>query len=242
MKFDLHIHTNFSDGRSSPAQVLSAAISKGMSGICITDHNNIQGALEAAKISSDKNILVIPGIEIASKSGDVLGINIKKIIPGHLSLEETVKAIHSQGGIAIVPHPFGWPSPLGFWGDKQKMRFGPDGIEAFNASVVLGYCNRRALNFSNQNNLPYTAGSDAHRAEFVGRGYLDISDKILSERDLIEAILERKAKIGGKHLRFWEVLKNADNGHSPFGLFGRFANYYTKSFKREITGKDEFAF
>ena len=74
MKIDLHIHTKFSwDGFSSPREVVDAAIQKGIDCICITDHNEIKGAIEAMKYGFDKNILVLPGIEILSLDGDILG-------------------------------------------------------------------------------------------------------------------------------------------------------------------------
>lgn len=237
MKADLHIHTNFSfDGQSSPKEVVYWAINNGIDCICITDHGEIQGAVEVMKESFDKNLLVIPGIEIFSRAGDVLGINVKKIIPNNLSLEQTVEEVHKQGGLAIIPHPFGWPGVAGFWGRKSKMREYPiNGIEIFNASVIFNFSNRRAFDFSFNNNLSYTAGSDAHLAEFVGRGYLEISDPILSEKDIIEAILMKKGRIKGQPLSFVELLKNGGGPHSYFDLFNRAFKYYSRPIKKIIT-------
>ncbi len=212
MKADLHIHTNFSyDGVSSPKEVVTSAIEKGIDCICITDHNEIKGAVEAMKFVCDKNILRIPGIEILSTSGDVLGINVKKIIPDGLSAEETIKEIRKQGGIAAIPHLFN-PVFLNFRGsEKFFLDIKPDAIEVFNAFGFFNFSSKKAFDFSQKNNFCFTAGSDAHRKEFVGRGYVEISEKILSEKDLIDAIMNKKAKIGGKLLSFFEVLKNGTN-------------------------------
>jgi len=211
MKADLHIHTTFSDGISSPKEMVEAAIEKGINCICITDHGETKGAVEAMKFGFDKNILVIPGIEVLSKSGDILGINIKKIIPNGLSVQETIKEIRKQNGIAIIPHPFDRPL-VGFWGGgKEIQTLDLDGIEIFNASVFFNFSNKKASKFSQINNLSFTAGSDAHRKEFVGRGYLETSENILSEKDLITAIMNKKVKIGGEHLNFFEILKNISN-------------------------------
>jgi len=212
MKADLHIHTNFSyDGFSSPEEIVRVAIEKNIDCICITDHGEIRGAVEAMKIAFDKNILIVPGIEILTTSGDVLGINVKKLIPDGLSVEKTVEEIRRQGGIAIIPHPFDRPI-TGFWGGKKKLQtINVDGIEIFNASVILKRANRKALNFSQEMNLPFTAGSDAHRAKFVGRGHIEFSENIRSAEDLIEAIINKRVKAKGKPLSLREVFENSAN-------------------------------
>lgn len=231
MKADLHIHTNFSyDASSSPKEVVDSAIEKGIDCICITDHGEIKGAVEAVKYGFDKDILIIPGIEILSRSGDVLGVNVKKIIPNGLSLDKTVEEIKKQGGMAVIPHPFGWPSVTSFWGDKKKIcASGANTIETFNASLIFSFSNRRALNFSQQNNLSFTAGSDAHRADFVGRGYLEIPETVSSEKDIMEKIALKKGKIGGKPLNFKELLANGSRANLNIVL----RYYLDKAIKRK---------
>lgn len=210
MKADLHIHTNFSpDGVSSPKEVVQAALEKNIDCICITDHHEIKGAIEAMRLGHDKNILVIPGIEILSRSGDVLGINVKKIIPDGLSLEKTIEEIKKQGGFAVIPHPFDRLSG-GFWGGEKKLlQAGADAIEVFNASLFSERSNKKAFNFAEKNNLCFTAGSDAHRAKFVGRGYLNFSKNISSAKELIEEIRNKTAEIQGDSFSFMEGVKNS---------------------------------
>lgn len=212
MKADLHIHTKFSpDAISSPKDVVDSALEKRIDCICITDHGETKGAIAAIRYGFDKNILIVPGIEILTKSGDILGINIKKVIPNGLSAVETIRAIRKQGGIAVVAHPFDRPF-MGFSGGKEVIKaVKPDAVEVFNASVIFRSSNRKALNFSKENNFCFTAGSDAHRKDFVGRGYIDIPCDISSEKDLVNAILERSAKARGRHLSIIEIVKNGSN-------------------------------
>ncbi len=157
------------------------------------------------KYSFDKNLLVMPGIEISTKSGDILGINVKKIIPNGLSAKETIRAIRHQGGIAIIPHPFRWPFN-NFKKGLEKFLLS-DGIEVFN-SMVLGFLNKKAFDFSKKYNLPFTAGSDAHKAEFIGRGYLKIPGENLSEEKILEEIKKKSGQVSGKILNFRELIKN----------------------------------
>ena len=209
MKADLHIHTRFSyDGVSSPKNIIETALSRGINCVCITDHRTIQGAVEALRAGFDKNILVIPGIEVRTKLGDILGLNIKKLIPDGLSAQETIKKIREQGGMAIIAHPFAWP--VRYFKGKGEEILTADGIEGFNASL-LNFSNQQALNYAQKYNIPFTAGSDAHMADFVGTGYLEISKDISSENEVLEEIRKKRVKIRGNRISYLGIFKNHIN-------------------------------
>jgi len=65
--FDLHIHTNFSDGLDSIETIIDKALEKNIYGIAITDHDTIDAInyLSCNKIKFN-NISIIPGIELSS--------------------------------------------------------------------------------------------------------------------------------------------------------------------------------
>lgn len=65
MIFDLHVHTNYSDGLFTPEEVVDLAIEKGLDGIAITDHDTVNGIKPAIKYNNslEKRIYIIPGIE-----------------------------------------------------------------------------------------------------------------------------------------------------------------------------------
>ena len=65
MIYDLHVHTNYSDGLFNPTTVVQNAVERKISGIAITDHDSIDGIEEAIKESkkNNNNIEIIPGIE-----------------------------------------------------------------------------------------------------------------------------------------------------------------------------------
>jgi len=201
MKADLHVHTSYSyDAISSPKEVVKTALLRGINCICITDHGEIRGAVEALRAGYDKDILIIPGIEIKSRLGDILGINVKKIIPDGLSLEETIKEIRKQGGMAVIPHPFSWPPwPARAFKGKEKDFLLADAIEIFNASL-LGFSNKKALHLTQKYNLPFTAGSDAHSAKFVGTAFIEIpkNNPLLTPEEVLEEIRKKRVRVEGK--------------------------------------------
>lgn len=66
LKYDLHVHTNYSDGLHSPATVVDFAIERGLDGIAITDHDSVMGIEEALLYSKGfESFNVIPGIELS---------------------------------------------------------------------------------------------------------------------------------------------------------------------------------
>ena len=93
IKLDLHVHSKYSeDGIGTPKELIKSLKKKGLQGMAITDHNNIEGCIKTLKIAP-KDFIVIPGIEISTLDGHILALNVKKKIPRKLSIEETVDII-----------------------------------------------------------------------------------------------------------------------------------------------------
>jgi 3',5'-nucleoside bisphosphate phosphatase len=76
---DLHTHSSYSDGIFSPTEVVRKAKEIGIKNLALTDHNSIDGIVEAQKEAKKQGINIIPGIELRCKEGEVLGyfINFK---------------------------------------------------------------------------------------------------------------------------------------------------------------------
>ncbi len=71
MIFDLHVHTNHSDGLFSPEEVIDLAVKQKLDGIAITDHDTVT-AIETAIAYSNNyyNFRIIPGIEFSCVYND----------------------------------------------------------------------------------------------------------------------------------------------------------------------------
>lgn len=67
MKFDLHLHSWFSDGRFSPSELARECYGAGLETIALTDHENTGGIYEAVDIGKTLGIKVIPGIEFSTE-------------------------------------------------------------------------------------------------------------------------------------------------------------------------------
>ncbi len=76
IRYDFHIHSNFSDGVLSPSEIVDRYERRGFKFISITDHDNTKGSEKAFKYAINKNIKVIPGIELSTKSTEGYEVHI----------------------------------------------------------------------------------------------------------------------------------------------------------------------
>lgn len=67
IEVDLHLHSNYSDGKYSITEVIELAMEKGLRVISITDHDTIDGVQEATLFAEAKGIQNIPGVEVSSE-------------------------------------------------------------------------------------------------------------------------------------------------------------------------------
>lgn len=185
LKLDLHLHSQYSeDGAGTPKEIIKSLQRKGLQGMAVTDHNTVKGGLHAVKISP-KGFIVIPGIEISSKDGHIIGLNVKEDITKGLPAQETVEHIISLGGIPIIPHLFRNMSGIK---RKKLQEVYPKltAIEVFNACSLL-QTNMKTAKVAQQLHLGGTGGSDSHDPQYVGYAYTTVNttdthvDSILSE-------------------------------------------------------------
>jgi predicted metal-dependent phosphoesterase TrpH len=65
-RIDLHTHSTVSDGLLSPADLVRAAASGGVSALALTDHDTIGGVREAVDIGREVGVEVVPGVELGT--------------------------------------------------------------------------------------------------------------------------------------------------------------------------------
>jgi predicted metal-dependent phosphoesterase TrpH len=138
----------------------------GLNGVAITDHDRIDAALKIAR--EIKDFLIIPGVEISSLDGHIIGLNIQEIVPKGLSAEETVDKIHEFGGLAIACHPrAALKASL-----RQRAIRKFDAIEVINASAFpFKRSVEKARKIATEFGLSQVGGSDAHYAQEIGNAY-----------------------------------------------------------------------
>ena len=66
-RIDLHLHTRYSDGSLTPAEVVDLAHQAGVTAMAITDHDIVDGIPHAMEAAAKLGIEVIPGVELSSR-------------------------------------------------------------------------------------------------------------------------------------------------------------------------------
>jgi 3',5'-nucleoside bisphosphate phosphatase len=65
--YDLHSHSNRSDGTLRPAEVMVLAAQRGLAGVALTDHDTFDGLEEAAATANEIDLDFVPGIEFSAE-------------------------------------------------------------------------------------------------------------------------------------------------------------------------------
>jgi predicted metal-dependent phosphoesterase TrpH len=172
MRVDMHVHTRLSfDCLSRPDAVVGAALARGLDRLCITDHNEIEAALELVERFPNR---VIPGEEVKTREGvDVIGLYLTEWIPRGTPARETCERIREQGGLVYMPHPFAG----GKGGGGRILEQVEDLIhvvEGFNARLHKAALNDRAQVWARVRGLRLGAGSDAHTLGEIGNAWVEV--------------------------------------------------------------------
>ena len=178
-KADLHIHTRVSDGMASVAQVLEYIEHRtDLDVVAITDHEDVSGGLQARDIARRRGYRfeVVPGAEITTLQGHLLAIFIERTPASFRGMEATLDAIHSQGGLAIAPHPMSWLTRSISQRTLDRLARGEgqrlDAIELANPSPAALRTRDRAASLNEERwRLPVTGSSDAHHLPHIGTGW-----------------------------------------------------------------------
>lgn len=167
---DFHIHTRFSrDSILSEDKFIRLAIERGLTHVAVTNHNNVEGAIavrdRVAELGLSDQLHVILGEEVSTADGEVVGLFLARTIPRGLSADETADAIHEQGGLVSIPHPFDpfrgshiKAEPLERLAEAGKI----DMVEVFNSRVTFQRHNQEAAEFAARHGIAGIACSDSH--------------------------------------------------------------------------------
>jgi predicted metal-dependent phosphoesterase TrpH len=200
---DIHMHTNLGDGWASPARVVAEATRRNLPVIAITDHDHVEGAKRVQELILQQNspLQMITGVEVSTRQGHLLGLFVKKAPKSMRSVEESIEDIKEQGGIVIVPHPFGRLVPSLSRAKIDALLekgYEIDGIEMYNPSPANASMRPAVRDANQQWGLAETGGSDAHFWQHIGAAYTLFPGR--NSEDLRRAIIERTVRPGGQEL------------------------------------------
>jgi hypothetical protein len=168
---DLHCHTRASfDCLSAPRAVVRAAADRGLTHLAITDHDRIDGALEARALAP-AGLTILIGEEVKTRDGDLICVFLHEAIPPGMSAAETIVAAREQGALVGIPHPFDQMRGSLLRDEGMESIGGSvDWVETHNARL-MGRGNERAAVYAGEHSLAGVAVSDAHSILEIGVAY-----------------------------------------------------------------------
>ena len=176
----------------APAELVTVARRIGLQGLAITDHNTVSG-IEEALSAAGKDFLVLPGIEVSTASGHVLGYGVREVVPRDLGVAETVERITALGGIAVAAHP------VRFWSGLGGAALGEARFSAFETSNArtLRRGNERARERARASKIGETGGSDSHFLDEVARAVTSVDSGATTADDLLQLLAAGKTSSQG---------------------------------------------
>lgn len=182
----------------APATLVRLCQERGVTCLAVTDHNRIDGALEALALAPFR---VIVGEEIRSSEGEIIGLFLNEAIPRGLSPEETCERIKAQGGVVYVPHPFDRfrRSPIRR-AALDRIRDRIDALEVFNARNLWPGHDAAAAAYARRWGIACGAGSDAHTPFEVGNAWVEIPD-FETPIEFVAAL--QRGRVRGRHAGPW---------------------------------------
>jgi predicted metal-dependent phosphoesterase TrpH len=197
MLIDLHTHTHplSHDSLLSPDELIDAAKSAGLDGVCLTEHDFFWDPAEAAALSKRHDFLVIPGIEVNTEDGHIVVFGLESFVYGMHRLHELARMAEAAGAVMIAAHPYRRQLPF-------ELRHEGDWTHALERAVANPACshvtavetqNGRGSDRENafsaevaaRLSLPTVAASDAHERKDIGRCATEFEREITGLEDLI---------------------------------------------------------
>lgn len=174
--------------------LLKRAAQRGLSGIAITDLDHMDGVKKAQQIAEGlkaegllpRNFLVIPGEEVHTLSGPVIGLFLTDRVQRGMTVKATVDEIHRQGGVAILCDPGTGSGP------KFVYTLDVDGylLRSHPASLLRTL---QLLRTSEAGAKPVLSGSGCKAEGAVGIPYTVVETSDRSLESIRHALRERRA-------------------------------------------------
>jgi hypothetical protein len=142
LKGAMHVHSTYSDGEFTLAELRRVFLDQGCSFVCITDHSEyfdpdkLRQYQEELHSLSDEKLFFVAGLEFrCEQEMHILGYGATRLIDSR-NPETVIQQIDSQGAVSVIAHPkndhFEWiekfetlPRGIETWNSKYDGRYAP---------------------------------------------------------------------------------------------------------------------
>ena len=197
------MHTIYSgDSLITLDNAIKYAKIKNLDGFAITDHDTLKAYDLLRKKNRNDDLIIIPGMEIKTHIGEVIGLFInEEINVRNNDFISIVEKIKEHDGLVVIPHPFDFLRnnrlKIHLLSDKIIKKY-IDGIEIINSRIIFKRCVNKARNFNMKYQFFETGGSDAHSNEEIGTAFTYIENVDNSFESIRKSLLTKKSKSMGE--------------------------------------------
>jgi hypothetical protein len=237
LKGAIHIHSTYSDGEFSLAELREVYLAAGCQFVCMTDHaeffdpEKLRAYHHECAAFSDENFHFIPGLEYECEQRmHVLGLGASKLL-NTTNPQQVIQNIEAMNAISVIAHPlnsfFNWiesfavlPTGIETWNSKYDGRHAPR-PETFELLDRLQIRQPQMLAFY---------GQDLHWRTQFRELFIEV------ESDKVENISILSALREGKFSGVKEKLTLPSHGKIPATLLAQFgqANRRTMTIRRRL--------
>jgi hypothetical protein len=142
LKGAMHVHSTYSDGEFTLAELRRVFLGEGCGFVCMTDHaehfapDQLSQYLDECRALSDEKLLFVAGLEYeCEKRMHILGYGATRLADSK-DPETVIRHIEQQGALSVIAHPktdfFEWikkfetlPRGIETWNSKYDGRYAP---------------------------------------------------------------------------------------------------------------------
>ncbi|MDX1763164.1 MAG: PHP-associated domain-containing protein [bacterium] len=163
LKADFHIHTASDPMEKishSEEELIDLAASQGYEVLSITNHGAVTHTEALQDYARERNILLLPGVEMVIEGKHVLMINAR---PEHTSLRDfqDLEEAREESLLIIAPHPY-FPQPQCLNGQFERHLALFDAVEFSHYYHPWINFNKKAVKLCRKRGIPLCGSSDTH--------------------------------------------------------------------------------
>lgn len=213
LRAQLHMHTTESKGTRikihsniRPKTAIDILKKRDIQVAAITDHDNTHAYPKIKDYAKKNGIILINGIEITTRDGEIIGLNVESGIEEGLnrkmSVHEAKDVILDHNGEILIPHPFSFMEN----GIGKKIKKIKGIVEVFNPGNIFSFEDKFARIVAEKLKLPMIACSDAHYVKMIDRG-ITVIDSEPDINSIFKSI--KKGKVSFENCKYvtWNEIK-----------------------------------
>ena len=185
MLIDLHCHTTPRSQCSAltPADYVELASSRGLDGVCFTEHDRFWPEDELQELRQKTDLIVLSGVELTTDIGHVLAFGLAAGAANFAHAGSLAQAAREQAAVLFLAHP----------ARDGLLRVDRTTVDIFESVEGVNGSDSRLQNLAASGlargfRLPAIAGSDAHTAAEVARAATRFEDDIFDNGSLVAAL------------------------------------------------------